>query len=237
MIFGPQNFQTMNETDVREEIVSRLLRRLKYKRDTKANIITESPLKYPRIQMGRKKPKKDPPLKGIADYILEVDDKFRWVIEAKAGTHKIVPDDVEQAFSYANHPEVKAIYYVITNGVEFVVYQTNHGPSAQPIISLKYEEWADEFNQIDQLLSPEFVRIAYSENTVTNALEKEALLIERQDRRIKVDKVDVIDGMKHVKISSRDPSDLMKLKFNSKGMDATDRIDYGARHRVGHKSF
>lgn len=53
------NFDTMNETDVREIIVRPLLHRLGYEHGTVANIRTEVPLRYDRAFLGRKQPKRD----------------------------------------------------------------------------------------------------------------------------------------------------------------------------------
>ncbi len=58
------NFDAMNETDVREIIVRPLLQRLGYAHGTIANVRTEVPLRYDRAFLGRKQPKKDPPLAG-----------------------------------------------------------------------------------------------------------------------------------------------------------------------------
>jgi len=204
MIFGSQDIGSMNETDVREEIVSQLLRKLGYKRNTNANILTEKHLTYPRAQMGRKKPHKDPPLKGKADYILEVDSKFRWTIEAKAGNHVISLEDVEQAFSYANHPEVRAILFVITNGAELSVYQTNHGPTVEPILKVIYDDLMNRFKEVEAVLSPKAIRFSHSKLTLSNSLDREAYLIESKDPRIKVDAIDIKNGVKTVRVSSKD---------------------------------
>ena len=67
----PPRFEEFNETDVREEIIAPLLRRLGYSSRTDNNIIREQPLRYAKSFLGRKNPSKDPELRGVADYILE----------------------------------------------------------------------------------------------------------------------------------------------------------------------
>ena len=79
-------------------------------------VIREQSLRYPRKFLGRKDLSKDPELRGKADYILEAKRKVRWVLEAKAPDGQITQDDIEQAWSYANHPEVRAVYFVLCNG-------------------------------------------------------------------------------------------------------------------------
>lgn len=72
-----ENVASLNEAGVREEIIAPFLNQLGYASGTNYNILREFPLKYPRIQLGRKKGKKDPLLRGRADYILEVDGSGR----------------------------------------------------------------------------------------------------------------------------------------------------------------
>jgi hypothetical protein len=114
----PHSVDGFGEADVREEIITPLLHRLGYKAGSRANIIREQPLRYPKEYLGHKKPRRDPPLRGRADYILDVDGLVRWTIEAKAPNALISVDDIEQAYSYARHPEVRAVFFAIINGAE-----------------------------------------------------------------------------------------------------------------------
>lgn len=154
VFFEPIDFQSLNETDIREEIIAPLLRKLGYRSGTKNNIIREQILRYPREFLGRKNAKKDPILRGIADYILEADLTVRWVIEAKAPDVEIDLNSIEQAYTYANHPEVRAVYFALCNGKKLIIFQTNLGPDAKSILELNYSELEDKFYQITNLLSP-----------------------------------------------------------------------------------
>lgn len=118
------NFDVMNETDVREIIVRPLLHRLGYSHGSEANIRTEVSLKYPSAFLGRKKPGKDPALAGRADYICEVISYGRWVVEVKPPSEAITTDAVQQAHTYAAHPEVSASFILVTNGRRFELYRT-----------------------------------------------------------------------------------------------------------------
>src|SRR5262245_35661098 len=118
------DFDTMNETDVREIIVRPLLVRLGYAHGTQANIRTEVPLRYERAFLGRKNPKKDPPLAGRADYVCDATSYGRWVVEVKAPAHALTQDDAEQAHTYCAHPDIAAAYFLLTNGREFRLYAT-----------------------------------------------------------------------------------------------------------------
>jgi len=159
-MFGEFDFSRMNETDVRENIVSPLLKEMRYRHSTANDIITEQTLRYPKSYIGRKK-KQDPEIRGKADYILEVDRRIRWVIEVKAPGVVIGPDDIDQAFSYAFHPEVRALYFVVTNGREFRVYQTLEGPNLPPVLLLEYKTLKENFHSLNNLLSPESLKRDY----------------------------------------------------------------------------
>lgn len=156
-MFTPIPFEELNETDVREEVIAPLLSRLGYKTGGDNNIIREQSLRYPKISLGRKNPKKDPELRGKADYILEVGRRLRWVIEAKAPEVAIDVDTIEQAWTYASHPEIRAIYFVLCNGRTFSVFHTVHGPDAPALLSLAYEGLDSKFQLLANLLSPEAV--------------------------------------------------------------------------------
>jgi hypothetical protein len=150
----PLPFESLNETDIREEVLAPLIRRLGYRSGTPNNVIREQSLRYPMLSLGRKNAKKDPELRGKADYILEVEQRVRWVIEAKAPEVSLGVDDVEQAWTYANHPEVRAVYFVLCNGRVLLVFRTVHGPEAPPVLSLPYERLEPDFQVLSNLLSP-----------------------------------------------------------------------------------
>jgi hypothetical protein len=132
-----------------------LLRHLGYKSGSENNIIREQLLRYPKVSLGRKDPKKDPELRGKADYILEVGTHLRWVIEAKAPDIAIDNDCVEQAWTYANHPAIRAIYFAICNGRGLSVFRTAYGPKADVQFFVPYEEFDRKFQHLTNLLSPE----------------------------------------------------------------------------------
>lgn len=154
----PPSVDGFGEADVREEIITPLLHRLGYRAGAHANIIREQSLRYPHESLGRRKPGQDPPLRGRADYILEVDGLVRWTIEAKAPSELISMDVVEQAYSYARHPEVRAIYFAIINGAELRVYQANLAPAAPPILTLPCAGIAESMLVLENLLGPDALR-------------------------------------------------------------------------------
>lgn len=147
-------FERMNEADVREEVLAPIIRILGYRTGTEFNVIREQGLRYSKLYLGRKNPSKDPELRGKADYILEIRDRVRWVLEAKAPCVDIAANDIEQAWSYANHPEVRAVYFVLSNGPVLHIYNTSAGPLVPPILSLKYSELSARFPDLVNILGP-----------------------------------------------------------------------------------
>lgn len=154
MEFESLNFDQLNETDIREEVIAPLLRYLGYRSGTSNNIIREQSLKYPKIFLGRKKPQKDPEVRGIADYICEAESKIRWVIEAKSPSVAITPEEIEQSYSYANHAEIRAVYFCVCNGKELLVFQTSRGPEVDALLTVNYENINNSLDLIENILSP-----------------------------------------------------------------------------------
>lgn len=146
-----------NETDVREEIAAPLLAALGYKRGTANDIARELGLTYERQFLGRKK-LPDPPLRGRADYVLTVVGAGRWVLETKASHEAIDIDAIEQAISYARHPEVSASYSVILNGVRLTVHHASQVSTDAPLVDLPVSDPESLAQQLSSLLSPAAIR-------------------------------------------------------------------------------
>jgi hypothetical protein len=155
-MFEQMNFEEMNEADVREEILAPLLRELGYRAGNLDNIIRGQWLRSPHSLPGQKGAEKDPLPRGRTDYILVAEGKIKWVIEAKSPDTELGHDEIEQAWTYANHPEVRAVYFALCNGRRIDVFQTNMGPTANPILHLDYEALCkpDGAQKLKDLLSP-----------------------------------------------------------------------------------
>lgn len=150
------DFDKMNETDVREALVRPLLTRLGYEHGTEANIRTEQTFRYEKAFLGRKNPKKDPPLVGRADYILDILSVGRWVVEVKAPNELLSRDVVEQAHTYAAHPEVAALFFLVTNGRSFRLYRTSSLEA--PLMAWEWEDMDDVFLAVSNLIGPDAIR-------------------------------------------------------------------------------
>lgn len=152
----PLCLDKMNEADLREEFVAPLLRLLGYSTGAQHSVSREVHLRYPNISLGRKKDM-DPPLRGRVDYICEADRRVRWTIETKPPSADITVDDVEQAYSYANHPEIRAVYFCLTNGHEFRVYQTSNGPASDALEIVTQSQLVHSVDVLRHRLAPEHV--------------------------------------------------------------------------------
>lgn len=150
------DFSSMNETDVREIVVRPLLARLGYAHGTQANIRTEVSLKYDRAFLGRKAPRKDPPLRGRADYICEAISYGRWVVEVKGPSEDLTRDDAEQAHTYSAHPEIAATHFLLTNGRRFLLFAT--GELDKPLLEWAFEDTEGQIMTLFNILSPAAVR-------------------------------------------------------------------------------
>jgi hypothetical protein len=136
-------------------VIGPLLRELGYRTGTDSNIVRELDLRYPHSYIGRKDTKKDPVLRGKADYVLEIGQRIRWVLEAKApGVDIAAADQLEQARSYAAHPEVAAVYFVLCNGARFLVYDCAEAPGSPPLLDLAYEDLPSRFGDLRNALAP-----------------------------------------------------------------------------------
>jgi hypothetical protein len=154
----PLPFDQMNEADVREDVLTPLIAALGYRKGTENNIRRELELRYPKAYLGRKDGKRDPELRGKADYVLEVQGRVRWVLEAKAPDVDILaPDHREQARSYAAHPEVGAVYHVVSNGRLSAVFDTSESAEAAPLLTVPYEDMNSRLGELASLLAPESV--------------------------------------------------------------------------------
>ena len=134
----PNELPNLNEQDVREEILAPILNALGYSSFGLNQINRERVIRYPFRYLGRKGKKGEIALSAKPDYELDAGPNHRVVIEAKSTKTTISDDDIDQAYSYAAHPEVKAVNYIVTNARKFLVFHTYNANPYQPIFSIDY---------------------------------------------------------------------------------------------------
>lgn len=135
-----------------------LLLALGYAAGTVNDIIREKALAYSHSFLGRKK-KTDPPLRGRADYILTVLGAGSWTLEIKAEFAEIDRDAIEQAITYARHPEVSGAYAAVLNGRRFVVFHNTQRSDETPLIDVPVGTTAELANALKNTLSPTAIRL------------------------------------------------------------------------------
>ena len=174
------DFNDKGENYVRENFVVPLLKCLGYdnhkdyevKRDGDAGISLK--LKSPPVERGAKKVKSFNP-----DYMPTIRKKCFWIIEAKTARDLKYPFDdnfIMQGLQYCIHPEIRAKYLVLTNGLYTNVYDSfsriyDGGDIYEPILTFCNTEISLKWNEIYQLLSAEKIR-KFIEDDVLNMYEK-----------------------------------------------------------------
>jgi hypothetical protein len=114
------------EDSVREELVVPLLSSLGYSASGPHRIIRSRPLQHPYVYIGTVKK----PITIVPDYLLQVDGRNAWILDAKAPDEVIDSGkNVEQAFSYAIHRDVRVPLYALCNGRRLTVFDVSRWPS------------------------------------------------------------------------------------------------------------
>lgn len=136
------------EDSVREELISPLLKELGYDVIKNPKITRSKSLTHPFVYIGSKKYE----VKIIPDYLLTINDDYRWILDAKSPKENIRSGkNPEQAFSYAIHPEIRAKRYALCNGKELSVFDINR---IKPLLIFDMKKINTDFESIEKLLSP-----------------------------------------------------------------------------------
>lgn len=143
----PENY---NENSVREDIITPLLKILGYSSFDKLNCIVREPrLEQPFIKIGTKNVK----INIIPDYLIKVNGKNAFIIEAKSPQENIYNGkNVEQAYSYAINRKVQVKRFVLCNGKEMSIFDVN---KEQPLLYFYLRDATQKnWEQVFELLSP-----------------------------------------------------------------------------------
>lgn len=139
------------EDSVREEIILPILKGLGYSVDKPSQIIRSRKLLHPFVSIGSQRKN----IYLIPDYLLEVNNKPAWILDAKAPKEEIVKSkNVEQAYSYAIHSEVRVNFFALCNGKEFALYDVQ---KAEPLLHFPIVAIPRYWEPLKSLLAPENV--------------------------------------------------------------------------------
>ncbi|MDI4649579.1 type I restriction enzyme HsdR N-terminal domain-containing protein [Cohnella hashimotonis] len=139
------------EDSVREEIIYPIIKSLGYSSYGNSKIIRSRKLLHPFVSIGSQQKQ----INIIPDYVMEVDGRPCWIMEAKAPDKNILNSKyIEQAYSYAMHSEIKALYYALCNGNEFVLF---HVSEYKPLLHFDIKLLPSYWEELMNYLSPQCV--------------------------------------------------------------------------------
>lgn len=146
--FSLLNSKWVKEDTVREELISPLLKALGYSISGNHRIIRSFALPHPYVYIGTKKNN----IKIIPDYLLMIDGKHKWILDAKGSSENILSGkNVEQAYSYAIHPEIRASVYALCNGHQIAIFNIN---KTDPVLIFNLKDLSRNLNELKKTLSP-----------------------------------------------------------------------------------
>jgi hypothetical protein len=135
------------EDSVREELIVPIVKALGYSSSGSAKVVRSKSLISPLVAIGSTQRK----VSIIPDYLFLSDDKALWILDAKSPSEDIFKSKhVEQAYSYAIHPEVRAQMYALCNGIEFVLYDIR---KFEPILHFKLQNIGKYWEPLYRLLN------------------------------------------------------------------------------------
>jgi DNA modification methylase len=146
--FAELNSPDFKEDSVREEIVKPILDALGYAASGKYKIQRSKKLRHPFVKTASGKRK----ITIFPDYLFSVDNKYAWVLDAKAPEEEITTgENREQVYFYAIHPDVRVRLYALCNGKEFALFAVDE---SDPILYFQVSEIAKYRQSLGSLLSP-----------------------------------------------------------------------------------
>ena len=147
--FNALNDPDFEESSVREEIISPMLKSLNYKAFGKNKILREKGVTHPFVQTGSKKRE----ITTFPDYLLQVDGEYRWVLDAKEPNEDIkTGKNKEQTYFYAIHPEIRVNLYALCNGHEFILF---HISKEDPVLYFQVSEFEQFKSDLKRFLAPD----------------------------------------------------------------------------------
>ena len=151
--FDPRLFSDPNfkEDSVREVIIAPILSRLGYHLTGDQTVVRSKSLVQPFIYVGTRRH----PVTIIPDYTLYFQGRPVLVLDAKSPSENTTsPANVQQAYSYAIHPEVRLDHFALCNGRRLTIYTVE---SITPLLDIPYEEFESRWEDIEKHLKPKYL--------------------------------------------------------------------------------
>lgn len=139
------------EDSVRELIISPILKNLGYLPSGQHRITRSKTLKNPFIRIGTR----NHPVITIPDYTFYIDERPVFVLDAKGPSEDVLDQDhIQQAYSYAIHPEIRCDEFGLCNGRELVIFSS---AKIEPLLHIKFENFESNWNEIEKQLAPKYL--------------------------------------------------------------------------------
>ena len=152
--FDPSLFDDTDfkEDAVREVIITPMLTRRGYSPSGSTRIVRSKTLIHPFIYAGTRKV----PVKLIPDYTLLNDTRALLILDAKRPSEDILSrEHIQQAYSYAIHPEIKCCTLALCNGKHLVVFDVDRD---DPLLVIGFDKYESEWSTIEKYLSLKFLK-------------------------------------------------------------------------------
>jgi hypothetical protein len=164
------------EDAVREDIIAPILRKAGYRATGPVRMERSKPLVHPFVMIGSKKHR----VNIIPDYTLYEESVALLVLDAKAPNEPIVRSKhVEQAFSYAIHPEVRCEHYALCNGRQLTFY---HVSKSAPLFLIDCKDVLARWEEVEKYLLPRYLKMpALREFHPDFGLQVEAMVFTSND--------------------------------------------------------
>jgi hypothetical protein len=141
------------EDAVREELVAPILRRAGYRPSGKLRVERSKALLHPFVMIGSKRHR----VSIVPDYALYEADHVLLILDAKSPTEEVVRSHhVEQAYSYAIHPEVRCQNYSLCNGRLFALF---HVHRTEPVFVVPVPELDRRWTEFSEYLDPNYLKM------------------------------------------------------------------------------
>ncbi|EMW3188156.1 type I restriction enzyme HsdR N-terminal domain-containing protein [Klebsiella quasipneumoniae] len=135
------------EDSVREELILPIIKALGYKSSGDNRVIRSKTLTHPFVSIGSQSRK----ISIVPDYVFLYNERPYWILDAKAPNEKITKSaHVEQAYSYAIHPEIRAEMYALCNGHEFILYSIRE---LNPILHFHLKDIESNWSKLFRILN------------------------------------------------------------------------------------
>ena len=147
-LFDTKEFK---EDSVREIIIAPILRKLGYHPIGDNTVVRSKTLSQPFIYVGTKRH----PVNIIPDYTLYHKESPIMILDAKSPIESLNSTaHIQQAYSYAIHPEIQVSNFALCNGKRLAVYSTKR---LEPLLDIGYEEYESRWDEIEKYLSPKYL--------------------------------------------------------------------------------